>query len=49
MTSVNYNEIRISRRDYFALPSEMRCMAKRPMVLTTIRGQQMFVPAIIIN
>lgn len=45
--NTNFTGIHITRRDYFKLPAEMRQIDKGPMVLTSVRGRQIFVPAII--
>lgn len=50
MNSNNFNGIRITQRDYFALPPEMRQQMPDggPMVLATLKGRQTFVRALII-
>lgn len=47
--NTNSNAINITRRDYFNLPPEMRCVGDGPMVLTSICGRSTFVPAIIVG
>ena len=49
MNNRNFTEMLISKRDYFALPPEMRQMSDGPMVLATVGGRQTFVRAVIID
>jgi len=41
--------IRITKRDFFNLPEDMRKMDQIPMVLTMVNGVEDFVAAIIID
>lgn len=49
MNEFNSTGVRISKRDYFKLPPEMRQISNGPMVLSRIAGRQTFVRAIIID
>lgn len=39
----NYNVIRMTKRDYFALPDNMRKQSEGPLVMATRNGEQTFV------
>lgn len=41
--NLNYTVIQMKKRDYFALPDNMRMQSEGPMVLTTRNGQETFV------
>jgi hypothetical protein len=50
MNNANSTRIKISRRDFFKLPSEKRCVTGAgPMVMSVVRGREIFVSAEIIN
>lgn len=39
----NYSVIRMTKRDYFALPDNMRKQSEGPLVMATRNGEQTFV------
>lgn len=49
MNDANFNGIRMSKRDFFRLPANLRQFSDGPMVLATVKGRQTFVRVLIVE